>query len=177
MGIQLGSNFNVQTNLPLDDRLVCETVSQRDAIPKEFRYEGMQCYVSSERQTFQLTGGIDNIHWESLQPERSEGNVYVGFVEPDESKVWIDTSAETLSYAVPAYQAIFQEFRDSIDELRAEIDELKRTIHDIINTDRLPTLEEGVFIDSLYLTEDGDYLLLEEDGYLLKEGKVLNLMG
>ena len=39
MGIQLGSNFTVQTGLPLDDRLVCETLDQRDAIPRDVRYE------------------------------------------------------------------------------------------------------------------------------------------
>lgn len=177
MGIQLGSNFTIQTGLPLDDRLVCETLTQRDAIPLEVRYEGMMCYVSSERHTFQLVGGIDNIHWEYLKSERAEGNVYVGVIEPSKNMVWIDTSAETISYAVPAYQTIFQEFRDSIKELRTELDVLKRTVQDIIDNGIIAPPSDGGgdqnVADYLFLTEDGDSILLEDGSYLLQELAVL----
>lgn len=175
MGIQLGSNFNVQTDLPLDDRLVRETLSQRDAIPMAIRYEGMMCYVVNEHHTFQLIGGIDNIHWEYLQSERAEGNVYVGIVEPKKNKIWVDTTAETLNYAVPAYQTIFNEFRNSIKELRAEIDELKRTVQDIIDHGIIVPPSDGndETLDYLFLTEAGETLVLEDGDYLLQELAVL----
>ena len=175
MGIQLGSNFTVQTGLPLDDRFVCETLNQRDAIPVDIRYEGMMCYVINERQTFQLVGGIENVNWENIRPEREEGNVHVGPDEPTKSMVWVDTSAETLGYAVPAYLTIFQEFRDSIKELRIELDDLKRNVQDIIDNGIIvpPSNGDDVVIDHLFLTEDGDSLLLEDGNYLLQEIAIL----
>ena len=174
MGIQLGSNFTVQTGLPLDDRLVCETLDQRDAIPRDVRYEGMMCYVINERQTFQLIGGIENFNWNNLlKTTRSQSNVYIGPDEPQENMVWIDTSAETLSYSVPAYLTIFQEFRDAIQLLRTELDDLKRTVQDIIdNGVTLPPSgggESDSNTDGLFLTEDGDYLIFEDGDYILQE--------
>ncbi|MBQ8993558.1 MAG: hypothetical protein IJ085_05475 [Turicibacter sp.] len=173
MGIQLGSNFTVQTGLPLDDRFVCETLNQRDAIPVDIRYEGMMCYVINERQTFQLIGGIENVNWENIRPEREEGNVHVGPDEPTKSMVWVDTSAETLGYAVPAYLTIFQEFRDAIELLRTELDDLKRAVQDIIdNGVTLPPSGGGgsdSSTDGLFLTEDGDYLIFEDGDYILQE--------
>ena len=176
MGIQLGSNFTVQTGLPLDDRLVCETLDQRDAIPRDVRYEGMMCYVINERQTFQLIGGIENFNWNNLlKSTRSQSNVYIGPDEPQENMVWIDTSAETLSYSVPAYLTIFQEFRDAIQLLRTELDDLKRTVQDIIDNGIIvpPSNGDDDIIDYLFLTEDGDSLLLEDGNYLLQELAIL----
>jgi hypothetical protein len=63
MGIQLGSNFTVNTSLPLDDRTVVETITQRNNILAGKRYEGLIVYVSDEQKNYQLQGGIDNINW------------------------------------------------------------------------------------------------------------------
>lgn len=176
MGIQIGSNFSLQTALPLDDRFICESIEELYEIPMESRYEGMMCYVVGERNTLQLIGGIENIHWEYIQSERAEGNVYVGIHEPDQNKIWVDTSAETLSYSVPSYQAIFQEFRDSIKELRTEIDVLKRTVQDILDNGIIvaPPSEDEEKSDYLFLTEDGETLILEDGTYLLQEIAVLD---
>lgn len=63
MGINVASNFDVSTNLPLDSRSVRADNTARDAIGSGLRFEGLKVYVLSEQKTFVLKGGITNAHW------------------------------------------------------------------------------------------------------------------
>lgn len=63
MGIALGSNFDVQTNLPLDSRAVVADITARDAISSLRRYEGMSVYVIATQKEYTLKGGITNAEW------------------------------------------------------------------------------------------------------------------
>ena len=67
MGIQLGSNFSLQTGLPLDERMTCKTMTDRDNIPMFKRYEGLLCYVEEEAINYQLIEGITNDCWQELK--------------------------------------------------------------------------------------------------------------
>jgi len=71
------SGFRVQSNEPIDSRLVCEDLAARNAIPAGARYEGLQTYVKSEQKIFILQGGIENIHFiditQALTPEAGAG--------------------------------------------------------------------------------------------------------
>ena len=53
MAIVLGSQFSLQTALPLDDRTVVDDLTARDAIPNLVRYEGLVVYVVAESKTIQ----------------------------------------------------------------------------------------------------------------------------
>ena len=64
MGIVLGSQFDVQTALPLDSRLVVADLTARNALAALVRYEGMIVYVLSEQKNYQLIGGITNGNWQ-----------------------------------------------------------------------------------------------------------------
>lgn len=66
MGIQLGSNFTVNTALPLDDRMVVANLTDRNAILSGRRYEGLLVYVVSESTNYQLVGGITDTDWQEL---------------------------------------------------------------------------------------------------------------
>ncbi len=66
MGIELGSNFDVKTTLPLDSRLKVADSTARDAIVSGVRYEGMIVYVVADATNFQLVGGIANGDWTKL---------------------------------------------------------------------------------------------------------------
>ena len=63
MGITLGSNFDVQTALPLDARESVADETARDALSSLVRYAGMTVYLVAEELTYQLVGGITNGHW------------------------------------------------------------------------------------------------------------------
>lgn len=63
MGILLGSNFDMQTGLPLDSRLVVANISARDALPSSVRYQGMIVYSIADIASYQLQGGILNSNW------------------------------------------------------------------------------------------------------------------
>ena len=58
MGITLGSNFTVNTALPLDDRMVVADIAARNAIPAGRRFQGMIVHVLSDLKNYQLQGGI-----------------------------------------------------------------------------------------------------------------------
>lgn len=66
MGIELNSQFDVLTGLPLDGRTVAADITERNAIPALRRYEGLIVYVESAETNYQLVGGIDNANWEEL---------------------------------------------------------------------------------------------------------------
>lgn len=63
MGIALASNFDVKTNLALDGRTNKNTIQDRDDIPLEIRYDGLECYVKENSSLYRLTGGIENSNW------------------------------------------------------------------------------------------------------------------
>jgi hypothetical protein len=64
MGIPVSSNFDLNSQLPLDDRTVAIDITARDAITPIERYAGLICYVQSDNTTYQLVGGITNSHWQ-----------------------------------------------------------------------------------------------------------------
>lgn len=66
MGIELASQFDVQTALPLDSRLKVADTTARDAIDALVRYEGMIVYVVADETNYQLIGGITNGDWQEL---------------------------------------------------------------------------------------------------------------
>lgn len=63
MGIQLGSNFTVNTALPLDDRILVADITARNAILAGRRYRGMIVHVESDGKNYQLVGGILDVNW------------------------------------------------------------------------------------------------------------------
>jgi len=80
-GIQLGTNFTVNTALPLDDRDVVADIAARDAIVPLRRYEGMVVYVITEAMNYQLIGGIDDANWQEFSGGGGGGDCcYVGIV-------------------------------------------------------------------------------------------------
>ena len=61
--IQLGSNFKLNSQLPLDARTVVADTIALNAIPMGERYEGLTVYVVSNSTNYQLRGGIANSNW------------------------------------------------------------------------------------------------------------------
>lgn len=87
MGITLGSNFDVETGLPLDSRLVVSGLIQRDGIDSLKRYEGMIVYVESEAKNYQLVGGISNTDWAELSGGGSGGSGVKNFITAENSSL------------------------------------------------------------------------------------------
>jgi hypothetical protein len=61
--IPLGSNFQLNSQLPLDARTVVADLVARDAIPAGQRYRGLAVYVLSTAKNYQLQAGITNPDW------------------------------------------------------------------------------------------------------------------
>ncbi len=62
-GIQLASNFDLNSQIPLDSRTVVADISARNAIAEAVRYDGLPCYVVSEGRYYHLRGGVENSDW------------------------------------------------------------------------------------------------------------------
>ena len=96
MGIVLGSNFTVNTSLPLDDRLVVADITARNALTSVRRYEGLHVFVISEGLEYTLIGGTDNANW--VLKDHDELLNFVGNEHIDHTSV-INTAGSGLSYS------------------------------------------------------------------------------
>ncbi len=72
--IQLGSNFQLNSQLPLDARTVVQDLTARDAIPSGQRFQGLSVYVVANTTNYQLQGGITNSNWVTLGTASSSGS-------------------------------------------------------------------------------------------------------
>ena len=77
MGIVLASNFDVKTNLALDSRTNKNTIEERNAIPAEVRFEGLECYVKEDGGLYRLTGGVENSNWSLIPYTDADGNLTI----------------------------------------------------------------------------------------------------
>lgn len=59
----IGYQFNRLYGNPIETYRQVNTITQRNSIPPEIRWEGMECYVITENQDYQLVGGVDNSNW------------------------------------------------------------------------------------------------------------------
>lgn len=94
MGIVLGSNFDVQTNLPLDSRLKVADTTARDALDSGVRYEGMLVYVVADGTNYQLVGGIANANWAELSGSGggSGAGQFLSDVSGDDANFLVDSN-------------------------------------------------------------------------------------
>jgi hypothetical protein len=63
MSQQINDNFQLLAGLPIDDRNVKATITDRDAISSTRRFQGLQCFVQQTQTLYQLQGGILNSNW------------------------------------------------------------------------------------------------------------------
>ena len=66
MAISVPSNFEVLTDLPLDDRYIVADESGRNAIDSGVRYDGLVVYQQDTDAQWQLQNGTTNSHWVEL---------------------------------------------------------------------------------------------------------------
>ena len=65
--VNLLESLHMQTDQPIDDRMIVKTNSNRDAIEKAVRYIGMEVYVSDDKKKYRLEDGIENTHWKEIR--------------------------------------------------------------------------------------------------------------
>ena len=69
MSIQISTNFDLNAQLPLDNRVVKSTLVERDAIIDIDRYEGLSVYVVETGLNYQLVGGVLDANWVDITTE------------------------------------------------------------------------------------------------------------
>jgi len=101
MAINLSSNFDLVTSLPLDNRFVKADNTARDAIASLQRFDGLLVYTLDSQTLWQLQGGITNSDWVAIgtgTPGTDGKSVLHGSAPPGPSDgtdgdFWIDTTA------------------------------------------------------------------------------------
>lgn len=63
MGIIIGSNFDLGSQIPLDSRDVKATTTLRDAISSSVRYRGLEVFCQDTNKAYKLVAGITNSDW------------------------------------------------------------------------------------------------------------------
>ena len=77
----VNDNFEILTQLPVDNRYNQSDITQRDSIPETVRFEGLQCYVSQTQVLYALIGGIENTDWQPINGAVGVGSVATYLVE------------------------------------------------------------------------------------------------
>lgn len=75
MAQQINDNFQLLAGLPIDDRIVKQTISERDAISSTRRFQGLQCFVVQTQTIYVLIGGVLNSDWIGIAGSNSSSNL------------------------------------------------------------------------------------------------------
>ena len=114
MGIELGSNFDMKTILPLDSREVKADITARNAIPSGVRYVGMFCKVLNDgfgnQKLYWLVGGVTNSDWQEFTSGGGGGgfnNIVTktanATILANEDCVLVDATSGNITLTLPAY--------------------------------------------------------------------------
>ncbi len=119
-GIKLSTGFDLNSQSPLDNREVFETIEERDALPSINLYEGLTCYVKETKENYQYIDGNWTIKNSGIE------RISYGDTEPSDGDIllWIDTSADK-GVSSLLTDDILLEFRAMIIDLNSQIDTLK----------------------------------------------------
>ena len=122
-GIKLSTGFDLNSQSPLDNREVFETIEERDALPSINLYEGLTCYVKETKENYQYidgnwtikNGGIERISYGDTEP--SDGDILL----------WIDTT-DNPSIENVLSDSLATEIKKTITELNTKINELQERV-------------------------------------------------
>ena len=122
-GIKLSTGFDLNSQSPLDNREVFETIEERDALPSINLYEGLTCYVKETKKNYQYvdgdwttkSGGIERISYGDTEP--SDGDILL----------WIDTT-DNSSIENVLSDSLATEIKKTITELNTKINELQERV-------------------------------------------------
>lgn len=133
-GIKLSTGFDLNSQSPLDNREVFETIEERDSLPSINLYEGLMCYVKETKKNYQYVDGI----WSVFNSGDGIERIAYGDTEPtsEEILLWIDTSEDNGN-------------ENSLSDTLAL--EIKNTITSLNN--RIIALEEKVAYLEQYISE------------------------
>ena len=56
-GIKLSTGFDLNSQSPLDNRTIFETIEERDSLPNINLYEGLECFIKNTKQKYVYING------------------------------------------------------------------------------------------------------------------------
>ena len=122
-GIKLSTGFDLNSQSPLDNREVFETIEERDALPSINLYEGLTCYVKETKENYQYIDGNWTIKNSGIE------RISYGDTEPSDGDIllWIDTT-DNSSIENVLSDSLATEIKKTITELNTKINELQERV-------------------------------------------------
>ena len=122
-GIKLSTGFDLNSQSPLDNREVFETIEERDALPNINLYEGLTCYVKETKENYQYIDGNWTIKNSGIE------RISYGDTEPSDGDIllWIDTT-DNSSIENVLSDSLATEIKRTITELNTKINELQERV-------------------------------------------------
>ena len=122
-GIKLSTGFDLNSQSPLDNREVFETIEERDALPSINLYEGLTCYVKETKENYQYIDGNWTIKNSGIE------RISYGDTEPSDGDIllWIDTT-DNSSIENVLSDSLATEIKRTITELNTKINELQERV-------------------------------------------------
>ena len=159
-GIKLSTGFDLNSQSPLDNRTIFETIEERDSLPNINLYEGLECFIKNTKQKYVYIDGQWNLVeiWDNVIVTKDIDNNrnIISFYSKGILKktIYIDGSVSDN----PTDETI-AELRSAISNLNSEIESLKSRVayleeNGIGNPEETP--------DTLMVLEDETILVLED---------------
>ena len=122
-GIKLSTGFDLNSQSPLDNREVFETIEERNALPSINLYEGLTCYVKETKENYQYIDGNWTIKNGGIE------RISYGDTEPSDRDIllWIDTT-DNSSIENVLSDSLATEIKKTITELNTKINELQERV-------------------------------------------------
>lgn len=64
--INVGSNFKITSQIPIDSRFVFTDTTSRNALSINYRYQGLLTYTINDSTYWSLVGGLRNSNWKTF---------------------------------------------------------------------------------------------------------------
>ena len=75
-GIKLSTGFDLNSQSPLDNRTIFETIEERDSLPNINLYEGLECFIKNTKQKYVYINGQWNLVeiWDNVIVTKDDAN-------------------------------------------------------------------------------------------------------
>lgn len=83
--INVGTNFKINSQIPIDSRYVFTDTASRNAMSINYRYQGLLTYTINDSTYWSLVGGLNNSNWKAFGA--GVPKVYV-IVSQDDENDW-----------------------------------------------------------------------------------------
>lgn len=133
--INTSTGFEIGAAKPVDERFIFQTLEERDRYNPNLLYQGLMCYVISEKRYYSYTGEHT---WE---PTVGNGGIHVSDLPPEnENFVWVNNKDE--AFVDWGNDEVLNEIRSVMQKLSKKVNKLENNFNTVIDPGFFPEPEK-----------------------------------